>query len=63
MSEIPFELRLLSVKQLADAIGRSERYIWYMRRMGFKMPRGRASLKDARDFLATATAPCGRRGA
>lgn len=63
MSEIPFQHRMLSVKQLADALGRSERYVWYMRRMGFRMPRGRASLADARDFLSTATAPCSRRGA
>ena len=50
--------RLLSVKELAGALGRSERYIWYLRACGFQMPGGRASLREAKEFLLTCPHPC-----
>jgi hypothetical protein len=43
--------KLLSVCEIADALGRSESYVWAMRRRGFVMPGGRATLVEARAFL------------
>lgn len=50
--------RLLSVKELAAALSRSERYVWHMRSRGFAMPGGRATLDEARHWLATHPPPC-----
>jgi hypothetical protein len=44
--------RLLSVCELAKALGRAESYVWAMRRKGFVMIGGRATLSAALDFLA-----------
>lgn len=43
--------RLLSIKELAFALGRGRTYIWAMTRRGFKMPGGRATLADALAWL------------
>ena len=43
---------LLSIKELADALGRSRSYIFEMKRCGFIMPGNRATLHQAMSFLA-----------
>lgn len=50
--------QLLSVKDLARELGRGERYVWYMRARGFKMPGGRATVVEARQWLARHPKPC-----
>ena len=52
---------LLSVKELARALKRSERYVWFMRARGFRMLAGRTTLNSALKFLATNPTPCARR--
>lgn len=42
---------LLTVKELASRLKRSPNYVWAMRRKGFRMIGGRASLSDALIFL------------
>lgn len=42
---------LLSVCELAASLKRSESYVWAMRRRGFEMVGGRATLSEARAFL------------
>lgn len=58
----PHPLRLLSAKELAEALGRSERYIWHMRKRGFRFTAGRATLSSALVFLHQTPQPCKRRG-
>lgn len=43
--------RLFNVTDLAQALGVKTGYIRLMKRCGFKMPGGRASVKRAHDFL------------
>lgn len=47
----PHPDRLLSAKELADALGRSVRYVQEMKSLGFPMPGDRATLREAREFL------------
>lgn len=42
---------LLSIKELAAALGRHRSYIHAMKARGFKMPGDRATLHEARQFL------------
>lgn len=42
---------LLNVNELADALGRGRKYVWWMKRWGFAMPGGTATLEEARDWL------------
>lgn len=49
---------LLSTKQLASALGRSLRYIQYMKAQGFQMPGGLATIAEARSFQARNLPPC-----
>jgi len=44
--------KLLSVKELAAEMGRDRTYVWAMKRRGFEMPGGRATVAEARSFLA-----------
>lgn len=44
--------KLLSGKELADELGRCEDYPRAMRRAGFRMPGGRATLEEARRWLS-----------
>lgn len=41
----------LSREELAVAIGRSERYIRWMKVLGFEMPGGRSTIRAAIEFL------------
>lgn len=50
---------LLSVCELAARLGRSERYVREMKARGFRMSGGRATLREARDFLDDVPHPCG----
>lgn len=52
---------LLTIKQLAGALGRTREYISAMKRRGFTMPAGRATLAEARAWLARNPAPRARR--
>ena len=45
--------QLLSIKELARALNRSESYVYHMTRAGFKMFAGRATLKSALTWLST----------
>lgn len=56
------EMKLLSVKEIASQIGRSDRYVWWMRQKGFKMVAGRATLEDAMRFLEANPKPSRRKG-
>jgi hypothetical protein len=49
---------LLGVKDLARVLGRSERYIWYMRSRGFRMSGGRSTLDAAIAWLEANPEPC-----
>jgi hypothetical protein len=53
--------KLLTRKELADELRRSVRFIDWMKRRGFKMPGGTATLEEARVFLAENTKPCSRK--
>ena len=48
---------LLSGKQLAAELGRDRRYISYMKRAGFIMPGGLATVEEARAWLARNPSP------
>jgi hypothetical protein len=48
---------LLSIKELALALKRSESYIFAMRRRGFRMVAGRTTLKAALLFLSRVPRP------
>lgn len=41
----------LSIGELAVAIGRSERYVRYMKQIGFEMPGSRSTIRQAMEFL------------
>lgn len=43
---------LLNAKELAEALRRSPRYVGEMKRKGFQMPGGTATLREARAWLA-----------
>ena len=43
---------LLSVKELAEALGRNRTYIFAMKRCGFLMPGNRSSVRLAMSFLS-----------
>lgn len=51
---------LLSIKDLARKLGRSERYVKYMVARGFKMIAGRATVTDALTWLDHNPKPCRR---
>lgn len=51
---------LLSIKELAQKLKRSESYIFAMKRRGFKMLAGRTTLSAALKFLAVIPSPCSR---
>lgn len=51
---------LLSGKELANALGRERTYISAMKRAGFVMPGGRATLTEARAWLVRNPAPRAR---
>lgn len=42
---------LLTCKELADALRRNVSFVWAMRRRGFRMPGGAATLDEARQWL------------
>jgi len=46
---------LLSVKELADRLARNPRYVYAMKRDGFLMPGGRATLAGAIEWLGNNT--------
>lgn len=52
---------LLSMKELADKLGRSYSYVRAMRRRGFRMVAGRTTLTAAIKFLAQVDKPCARK--
>ena len=49
--------KLLTSKQLASELGRCLNYVYAMRRHGFQMPGGRATMNEARAFLLTVKYP------
>lgn len=49
---------LLSVKELAIRLKRSESYVWAMRRRGFRMIAGRTTMTAALQFLVKVPNPC-----
>lgn len=51
---------LLSIKELAQKLKRSESYIFAMKRRGFKMLAGRTTLSAALKFLSVTPSPCSR---
>lgn len=51
--------QLLTSKELAAALGRSLRYVRYMRARGFPMPGNTATLNEARAWLARNPPPRG----
>lgn len=54
---------LLTIQELADALKRSRRYVAAMRRIGFRMPGDRATLRAALVFLEKRPWPTSRRWA
>jgi hypothetical protein len=52
---------MLSIKELAAALGRTREYISAMKRHGFMMPGGRATVAEARAWLARNPPPRARR--
>lgn len=53
--------KLLSPKELADALSRSRTYVFAMKRAGFPMQGNRATLAEARAWLALNPNPRGVR--
>lgn len=53
--------KLLSVKELATRLGRSERYVYAMKARGFRMPGGRVTLGVAIDWLASNNPPMSKK--
>mgnify|MGYP001255476334 CR=1 FL=1 len=49
--------RLLRPKELCAALQRSRTYLWCMKRLGFRMPGGTATLAEARAFLSRVPFP------
>jgi hypothetical protein len=56
----PPEEELLDCKTLAERLNRNRSYIYAMRRQGFPMPGERATLAEARRWLATHPEPRSR---
>ena len=54
------EHELLSRKELASRLKRSERYVSHMRASGFQMPGGRTTLRAAISFLRRVPYPTAR---
>ena len=52
---------LLSVSDLAQALGRHRNYVSRMRKLGFKMPGGVSTIVEARTWLAENPAPRSRK--
>lgn len=52
---------LLTLKELAFALKRSRKYVWFMRQSGFPMPGNRATLEAALKWLAANPNPCQKR--
>lgn len=52
--------QLLTSKELAAALGRSTRYVRYMRQRGFSMPGNTATVAEARAWLARNPLPAHR---
>lgn len=52
---------LLSVKELAARLKRSEAYVWQMRKRGFRMVAGRTTLGAAIAFLSRCPRPFSRK--
>lgn len=50
---------LLSAREIAETIRRHTNYVYAMRRQGFKMPGGRATLTSAMQWLCKHPAPRG----
>lgn len=53
--------KLLSIKELASDLGVSRRFVTYMKAAGFQMPGGRATVSEARGWLARNPPPCSKR--
>lgn len=49
---------LFSLKELADKLKRTTRYVLHMKAIGFKMPGKRATLTAALEFLTKHPHPC-----
>ena len=52
--------RLLFPKELAGALRRGRTFIWAMKKLGFRMPGGTATLTEARRFLEDHPHPTSR---
>jgi hypothetical protein len=50
---IPEHHRLMSVKELAEAIRKAPSYVYSMKALGFPMPGGVATVFEARAWLST----------
>ena len=48
---------LLSVKELAEKLKRSDRYVWQMRKLGFRFIAGRTTLTAAIKWLSVNPSP------
>jgi predicted sugar kinase len=53
--------QLLTIKELAATLGRSRTYVAAMKRAGFMMPGGQATLSEARAWLARNPPPRSRK--
>jgi hypothetical protein len=53
--------RLLTTKELARELRRHPWFVYWMRRKGFKMPGGTATLSEAREWLTQNPRPCSRK--
>lgn len=49
---IPEHHRLMSVKELAEALRKAPSYVYRMKALGFPMPGGVATIAEARSWLA-----------
>ena len=54
------DTKLLTVKELAFELRRSVNYVYSMRKAGFQMPGGTATLTEARAFLLVCKCPRSR---
>jgi hypothetical protein len=52
--------KLYTAKELAGELGRSYRFVFWMRKRGFEMPGGTATLAEARAWLRANPQPCRR---
>lgn len=48
---IPEHHKLLTTKELAEALRRAPSYVYKMRKLGFPMPGGVATISEAREWL------------